>query len=538
MFSHDWAVAKSIIQRVREANPDAIVICGGEHVTAVPEFCLSDCSAIDICVLGEGEETILELMQAMMSNTPFGEVKGIVYRSGGEAVSTGARTRIAALDELPWPAWDLLPMENYLSNGLGYGVNPGRTVPLQVARGCPYQCTFCSSPRMWTNRWNVRNVDEVIREMEYNIETYGAQNFDWYDLTSIVKKDWIIEFCQKLIAKYLGITWQMPSGNRSEALDTEVLKLMYKSGQRNILHAPESGSPDMLLDIRKKISLDNMMASIKSALKEGLNVILNLIMGLPNENRNSSARIRYPGPPDEIMNKFISYEGRDLEAMAVLSRYYNWIRDMFSPFMKGHGVEFGAGQGMISEILLPHFDKLDLIEPSANLFGVLQRNFGVDGRVTLLGSTLEEHLKIAPPASRDVAILVNVLEHIEDDERALTEIMNILKPGGYLLLFVPALKLLYSEFDRLVGHYRRYHRDELGLLVSGAGFEIISKRYCDVLGVLPWLILNRMFGSTRMSPRLAAIYDFLGIPLTRLLEQLMPMPFGKNIILVARRPFD
>ena len=285
MFSHDWAVAKSIIQKIRENNPKTVIICGGEHVTAVPEFCLNDCPAIDICVLGEGEETISELMPAIQSKAPLGDIKGIVYRSGGEAISTGPRTRIAVLDDLPRPAWDLLPMENYLSNSLGYGVNPGRTVPLQVARGCPYQCTFCSSPQMWTTRWNVRDVDEVIAEMQYDIDTYGAQNFDWYDLTSIVKKDWIVDFCRKVIAKNWGITWQMPSGTRSEALDEEVLQLMYLSGQRNISYAPESGSPDTLKEIKKKISLDSMKISIKSALKVGLNVKLNLIMGFPNETK-------------------------------------------------------------------------------------------------------------------------------------------------------------------------------------------------------------------------------------------------------------
>jgi radical SAM superfamily enzyme YgiQ (UPF0313 family) len=285
MFSHDWSVAKTIIQKVRENSPDTLIVCGGEHITAVPDFCLKDCPAIDICVLGEGEETISELMHSYELGTPLDEIKGIVYRSGDVFVSTGSRTRIRQLDDLAWPAWDLFPLENYLSNGLGYGVNPGRTIPLQVARGCPFQCTFCSSPQMWTTRWNVREVDEVIKEMEFYIKNYGAQNFDWYDLTSIVKKDWIVDFCEKVIAKNWGITWQMPSGTRSEALDQEVLNLMYRSGQRNISYAPESGSPATLKDIKKKIDLENMKISIKAALNEGMNVKLNLIMGFPRETK-------------------------------------------------------------------------------------------------------------------------------------------------------------------------------------------------------------------------------------------------------------
>ena len=138
----------------------------------------------------------------------------------------------------------------------------------------------------------------------------------------------------------------------------------------------------------------------------------------------------------------------------------------------------------------------------------------------------------------DAAILVNVLEHIEDDRLALSDIKKILKPGGYMLLFVPALRILYSEFDKLVGHYRRYHRDELGQMVSDTGFEIISNKYCDVLGALPWLVLNRFFGSTELNPALARIYDFIGVPMTRAFELMVPPPFGKNIVLIARQPFD
>ena len=96
---------------------------------------------------------------------------------------------------------------------------------------------------------------------------------------------------------------------------------------------------------------------------------------------------------------------------------------------------------------------------------------------------------------------------------------------------------MYSEFDRLVRHYRRYHRVELGQVVAGEGFDVVSNNYCDVLGVLPWLILNRFFGSTELSPRLANLYNFIGIPVTRAVEKIMPLAFGKNIILIARRPF-
>jgi radical SAM superfamily enzyme YgiQ (UPF0313 family) len=294
MFSHDWPIAKAIIQAIARANPHLTVICGGEHVTAVPQFCLDDCPEIDICVLGEGEETIVEVLGAVTSGGPLQGIRGIMFRKDPNTadrtgtllpVLTASRARIRGLEAITWPAWDLFPLENYLKNELGYGVNPGRTVPLLASRGCPFECTFCSNPKMWTTRWQARDVDDVIAEMEYDIREYGAQNFDFYDLTTIIRKDWIKEFCQKLIDKKLNITWQMPAGTRSEALDAEVLHLMRLSGQQHLGYAPESGSPTSLKAIKKKINLDVMKSSIAAAVREGMDVKLSMIMGFPHETR-------------------------------------------------------------------------------------------------------------------------------------------------------------------------------------------------------------------------------------------------------------
>jgi radical SAM superfamily enzyme YgiQ (UPF0313 family) len=285
MFSHDWPIAKSIIQAIHRANPNVTIICGGEHVTAVPDFCLDDCAEIDFCVVGEGEETVVDLLRALDGIKPVDNVAGIAFRGKDGIVHTKPRARISALGGIALPAWDLFPLETYLANGLGYGVNPGRTVPICASRGCPFSCTFCSNPQMWTTKWQARPVDDVIAEMQHYIGKYGAQNFDFYDLTTVVRKDWIKEFCQKVIGRNWNITWQMPAGTRSEALDAEVLHLMYLSGERNITYAPESGSPTTLKAIKKKIDLGKMKESIVAAIKEGMNVKLNMIMGFPHETR-------------------------------------------------------------------------------------------------------------------------------------------------------------------------------------------------------------------------------------------------------------
>lgn len=321
MFSEEWPLVRGVVRLLRARFPDALIVAGGEHITAAPEFSLRDAGVgvIDLCVLGEGEETLAAIVrQRRAGRSPRAEA-GVAYLEDDRFVQMPARPRIRALDAIPAPAWDLVPLESYLSRGLGYGVNRGRSVPIIATRGCPFQCTFCSSPRMWTTRWAARDPDAVLAEMERDIDRYGAQNFDFYDLTAIIKKEWIVAFCRKLVDRRWGITWQIPAGTRSEAMDTEVVELLFASGCRNVAYAPESGSASVLRRIKKKIDLGRMKTSMAAAVRAGMRVKCNLIMGFPDETLAEAAEtIRFChelaalGVHDVNVTPFCPYPGSEL----------------------------------------------------------------------------------------------------------------------------------------------------------------------------------------------------------------------------------
>lgn len=319
-FSNEWPLAKKVCFAIREEFPRAVIFCGGEHATAVPEYCLTDCPAIDYCVIGEGEETALDLINSLEAGRPAIEVGSIALRDEwGKAVKTLRRSRMLSIDDIPEPAWDLVPLENYLAGGYSYGVNIGRTIPIIATRGCPYQCTFCSNPLMWTTRWLARTPAKVVEEMEFYIKEYGVQNFDFYDLTTVVKKDWIVEFCTMLVDQGLNITWQLPSGTRSEALDSEVSALLYKSGCRHLTYAPESGSPETLKTIKKKINPDRMLDSMKAAIANQINIKANIIVGFPGETFNNIlstykfiVRMAVTGVHDVSVWTFSAYPGSEI----------------------------------------------------------------------------------------------------------------------------------------------------------------------------------------------------------------------------------
>lgn len=283
LFSHEWPLVRELIAAIAARFPDVPIVCGGEHATAVPELCLEDAPQLAACALGEGEETVVELLEACVRRTGLADVAGIVFRAPDGLHRTAPRARIRDVDHIATPRWELTPIEHYLDAGLSFGVDRGRTMPLLATRGCPYRCTFCSSPTMWTTRYVTREPTLVVDEIEEYVHRYRVENIDFYDLTAIVERDWILEFCRLLDERGLRLTWQLPSGTRSEALDEPVLQAMYRSGCRNVSYAPESGSRRTLEAIKKKVKIDRLEASMRVAVNAGLNVKANILIGFPDE---------------------------------------------------------------------------------------------------------------------------------------------------------------------------------------------------------------------------------------------------------------
>ncbi len=282
MFTNNWLYDRQLISRLRADRPELTIIGGGEHATAMPELCLRQ-SGIDHIVLGEGEAIIVDLVHAIECKHGIEEVSGIAYRSAEGVTISPRRSRLGTIEDIPWPAWDLFPLQSYFDNRMTHGVYRGRTLPVNATRGCPYECTFCSNPLMWGRKYEMRPVSDFVDELEHLHRTYGVVNFELCDLTAIIKKQWIVNLCREIIDRGLNITYQLPSGTRAEAIDLEVSELLYRSGCKNITYAPESGSESVLKAVKKKVRIDRMLDSIAQSSKAGLNVKLNMIMGFPDD---------------------------------------------------------------------------------------------------------------------------------------------------------------------------------------------------------------------------------------------------------------
>lgn len=283
MFSYQWLTVKGLIKAIKDRLPHVPLVLGGEHPTGMPEEVLGT-SQVDYCVLGEGEETAVELADRFSRGSDPTRLQGLAFRaSNGSVTINQRRARIAAIDQIPLPAWQLFDIEAYIAHNQPHGAARGRFMPMLATRGCPYQCTFCTSPQMWTTRWSARTPRLVVDEMEQYMRVYGTVDFQFEDLTAIVRRDWIFDFCAEIEQRGLKLTFQLPSGTRSEAVDAEAARAMKRAGCHEFAFAPESGDVAVLKSIKKKLKLPRMFESAKEAMAAGINVGCFFIVGFPED---------------------------------------------------------------------------------------------------------------------------------------------------------------------------------------------------------------------------------------------------------------
>jgi len=240
--------------------------------------------------------------------------------------------------------------------------------------------------------------------------------------------------------------------------------------------------------------------------------------------------------PDALHeNSLFSYSGTELNALADARNYYSWILSYFAPWLGRTVLEVGPGIGTFSQCLLDNTDisQLILAEPAKNLFSLLQQRFSGNPRVTVVHSYLEELGAVC--AAVDTVVLINVLEHIENDKVFLDVAHRLLVPGGAMLLFVPALPWLYGSLDKAFDHYRRYTKPCLTVKLKKPGFQLACLRYVNFPGVVTWYFAGKVLRRKTLLPRDIRLYDRWLVPWISKLEQRWEPPIGQSLIAIATK---
>ncbi|MCD6362658.1 MAG: radical SAM protein [Synergistetes bacterium] len=264
---------------IKEVNDKIKILMGGPHVSFIPEESLKECPYVDVIVRGEGEITLLELLQELEKKEPnLKNVKGITWREkNGKIISNPPRAPIEDLDTLPFPAYDLLPMDRYKVN------KKIITGTMITSRGCPFGCIFCSSSKLMGKRWRGRSPENVVEEMELLVKKYGVNEIEFLDDTFTFDKERAIKIANLIRRRDLEIAWGCSS--RVDTLDDELARELKKGGCYRIYMGIESGSQKTLRLINKGITTEKAERAVSIAKAHGLEVIGSFIIGVPGETK-------------------------------------------------------------------------------------------------------------------------------------------------------------------------------------------------------------------------------------------------------------
>jgi radical SAM superfamily enzyme YgiQ (UPF0313 family) len=326
-LSTKTGAVQNTIAIAKQINPNVPIVLGGAHPSILFKSSLEQSQA-DFAVLGEGEETFSELISFLEQERPdFEKIRGIAYKApDGTILKTPPRPLIQDLDSLPFPDREsLYGLENY---------RPDDMSMIMTSRGCPFNCSFCSS--IWERRTRYRSVSNIITEIEYLIRRFGVQNIYFKDDTFTLSRQRIFDFCDMLEQKNIQIHWECLT--RIELIDEELVLRMRRAGMNNLKIGIETGSERLLRTTHKNISLEDVRrgASILNNLGQKWSAFF--MLGYPDETedeiRQSWRLIEEIKPTYVSMSILVPYPGCEiyyqLESRGIIHEHTDW--NLYDPF--------------------------------------------------------------------------------------------------------------------------------------------------------------------------------------------------------------
>lgn len=328
MLTPMYSKVKQSAEIIKRILPESKIIAGGAHATALPKETLNDIKPIDFICIGEGENTMAELAEALEHNKPTDQIAGLAYRKNGEIAITRPREFEKNLDNFPPPARHLLPMEKYTlttsrTKGIGY------CPTLIVARGCPFNCSYCSHPFGRTFRHH--SIKRIIDEIKELMDKYNIDQMNMEADTLTANKDFLMELCAEMERSGIGKKIKWTCESRVDTIDEEMLIAMKKAGCWQISYGVETGTQRLLDFINKGEKLEQFERIFKLTKKMGIAIRGFFMLGLPTETREESLQtIAFAKKLDPLWAQFtvaVPYPGTPLFEMLKTQnkiRTYDW----------------------------------------------------------------------------------------------------------------------------------------------------------------------------------------------------------------------
>lgn len=276
-----------IAARSKRAVPDAVYVVGGPYVTSDYTQVMTDPN-VDFAVIGEGERSFLQLINALQNGEAYHHIREIAYRQDGKVVKTDTLEYIENLDELPYPAWDAIDLELYFKHrkrGKRTSSNQHqmkkRVLPIQTSRGCPFHCNYCHN--LFGKRLRYRSIENVIGELRLMHDKYRVEEIEMMDDTFNVDLNRAKAIFRRIIEEKFDFKISFTNGLRADRFDDELLDLFKKAGVYRIVVAIESANPRIQKSIRKNVNLEKARENIIKAARRNFSVGAFFMIGFKDE---------------------------------------------------------------------------------------------------------------------------------------------------------------------------------------------------------------------------------------------------------------
>jgi radical SAM superfamily enzyme YgiQ (UPF0313 family) len=270
-------------RRMREHRPEIPQVVGGVHATCFGERLLEE-APIDLVAIGEGEITFERLVDSTFSGGSFDDIPGIVYRKDDRIVTQEGHNPVPELDDLPFPAYDLIPVSKYFGKRMGDLLfSRPEQMSIYTSRSCPYGCIYCHN--VFGKGFRARSAEKVFEEIALLHDKWGIREIHIQDDIFNLEAERAKEIFRRIIDSKLDLVFSFPNGIRGDLVDEELLDLMKAGGVRRIAYAIESGSPRLQKMIGKNLNLEKLRKTVHQSAKRGFFLKGFFMLGFPTETR-------------------------------------------------------------------------------------------------------------------------------------------------------------------------------------------------------------------------------------------------------------